>query len=92
MLSSGLIRRPVLILQNENGIYDRIAIYKNKKNTEPLAVIHNDEYLSDYIDDAVKKDTPVKANRDMRDFIKKSSIISVFLHRLPLWAAAIRSF
>ena len=66
MLSSGLIRRPVLILQNENGIYDRIAIYKNKKNTEPLAVIHNDEYLSDYIDDAVKKDTPVKANRDMR--------------------------
>ena len=66
LLSSGLIRRPVLILQNEDGIYDRIAIYKNKKSTEPMAVIHNDEYLSDYIDDAVKKDLPVKSNRDMR--------------------------
>ena len=31
LLSEGMIRRPGLILQNENGIYDRVALYKSKK-------------------------------------------------------------
>lgn len=66
LFSGGLIRRPVLILKNEKGIYDHIAIYKNKKSLEPLAVIHNDEYYRDYIDDAIKHDEPIMANRDMR--------------------------
>ena len=66
LLSNGLIRRPALILQNEEGKYDHIAIYKNKKSVEPMAVIHNGEYLRDYMDDAIKHDAPVLANRDMR--------------------------
>lgn len=66
LLSAGLVRRPALILQNEEGKYDRIAIYKNKKSVEPLAVIHNGKYLRDYLDDAIKHDKPVPSNRDMR--------------------------
>jgi len=66
LFSAGLIRRPALILQNEEGKYDHIAIYKNKKSVEPMAVIHNGEYLRDYVDDAIKHDAPVSANRDMR--------------------------
>lgn len=66
LLSNGLIRRPVLILQNAEGKYDRIAIYKNKKSLEPMAVIHNGEYFRDYMDDAIKHDKPVLSNRDLR--------------------------
>ncbi len=31
LLSEGLIHRPCLILKNAAGVYDRVAIYKNKK-------------------------------------------------------------
>ena len=40
LTSNGLIRRPSLVLKNENGIYDRIAVYKSKKDTTPLAVCY----------------------------------------------------
>lgn len=66
LLSNGLIRRPVLILQNEEGKYDHIAIYKNKKSLEPMAVIKNGQYYRDYMDDAIKHDAPILSNRDMR--------------------------
>ncbi len=66
LYSGGLIRRPALILQNEAGVYDSVAIYKNKKATEPMAVIHRDEYVRDIFDEAIKNDQPVRVNRDMR--------------------------
>lgn len=66
LLSGGLIRRPALVLKNEEGKYDRVAIYKNKKTTEPMAVIHNREYVRDIIDDCVKDDDIIQASRDMR--------------------------
>lgn len=66
LYSGGLIRRPVLVLKNEAGIYDRIAIYKNKKAPEPMAVIHKGAYQRDIVDEAIKNDEPVKANRDIR--------------------------
>ena len=66
LYSGGLIRRPVLILKNEEGKYDRVAIYKNKKQTEPMVVIHANEYVRDVVDEAIKNDEPVVANRDIR--------------------------
>lgn len=66
LLSGGLIRRPVLILKNEEGKYDRIAIYKNKKATEPIVTMKNDEFVRDVVDEAIKNDEPVQATRDMR--------------------------
>ena len=66
LFSRGLVRRPVLILKNEQGVYDRVAIYKNKKSAEPIVVIHEDEYVSDFLDEAYKKDEKIMANRNAR--------------------------
>lgn len=66
LFSSGFIRRPCLLLKNEEGIYDRLAIYKNKKETDPIAIIQNDEYVEDIIDEAIKDDVHYVASRSMR--------------------------
>ena len=64
--SSGYVRRPALILKNEAGIYDRIAIYKNKKATEPQCVLENDKYTFGFIDE-INVDGEVKhAHKCMR--------------------------
>lgn len=66
--SKGLIRRPCLILKNEQGIYDTLQIFKSKKETEPLATLKNGEYVKDIIDDAIieKNDEKIQVNRNMR--------------------------
>lgn len=66
LLSEGLIHRPCLILQNEAGAYDRVAIYKNKKAAEPLAVLEKDVFVQDIVDEAMKNETRVLTNRSMR--------------------------
>ncbi len=66
LLSGGLIRRPALILKNADGIYDHIAIYKNKRAAEPMVTIQNREYVRDILDDCMKGDDMIQATRDMR--------------------------
>jgi len=66
LYSGGLIRRPALILKNEDGIYDRVALYRSKKDTEPFAILPKGEFVEGVIDDAVYHDEVVKANRNMR--------------------------
>ena len=66
LLSGGLIRRPALVLKGEDGKYDHIAIYKNKKQLEPMVTIKNREYVRDIVDDCMKGDDMIKASRDMR--------------------------
>ena len=38
----GKVMRPALILKNEAGVYDKVAIYKDKASAEPLVVLEND--------------------------------------------------
>lgn len=66
LLSQGVIQRPALLLKNENGVYDHVAIYKNKKQAEPMVTIQNREYVRDIVDDCMKGDDVIKASRDMR--------------------------
>ena len=66
LLSKGLLRRPCQILKNEAGIYDRLALYKSKKDDAPLAILVNDVYTSDIIDEAIKGEDRVNVNRNMR--------------------------
>ncbi|MFR6290761.1 MAG: alkaline phosphatase family protein [Peptococcaceae bacterium] len=66
LLAKGLIRRPGLILKNEQGVYDHVAIYKNKKAEEPIVVLENDVFTSDIIDEGMKGDEKVLACRSMR--------------------------
>lgn len=67
LLSGGLIRRPSLILKNDDGIYDRIAIYKNKKETEPICICPLGELVIEVFDEAIKGDKKYeKVNRNFK--------------------------
>ncbi|MBQ2777553.1 MAG: alkaline phosphatase family protein [Peptococcaceae bacterium] len=66
LYSGGLIRRPALILKNEDGIYDSVALYRSKNDTEPYAVIPKGVFYEDVIDDAYYHNQIVKANRNVR--------------------------
>ena len=56
LTSNGYVRRPCLILKNEDGIYDSVAIYKSKKETEPMLVMGKDIYVPEFVDDVLAKD------------------------------------
>lgn len=66
LLSNGLVRRPGLIIKNEEGKFDRVAIYKNKKAEEPIVVLEKDVFVQDIVDDAYRHDKKVLVNRSMR--------------------------
>lgn len=67
LFAKGKIRRVGLLLQNEKGIYDKLAIYKAKKDTEPIAVIENDVFYKDYMDESFDYfGNKVIYNRNMR--------------------------
>lgn len=66
LLSKGLIRRPILILKNENGIYDRIEMYRSKKETEPIAILPKEVFVQDVIDESIKNDVKYTVNRNMK--------------------------
>ena len=44
IVAHGTVQYPGLMLQNENGEYDRVEIYQNKRAAEPLVTIHDGEY------------------------------------------------
>lgn len=51
IVSKGTDRRPGLILQNENGIYDRVAIYKSKKEDQPYVTMQTGEIVFNVLDE-----------------------------------------
>ena len=66
LLSKGLIRRPGLILKGENGQYDKVAIYKNKKETDPIVTLTTGVMVREVVDEAIKGDNHYKVNRNMK--------------------------
>ncbi len=66
LFSAGLIRRPALILKNEEGIYDKVAIYKSKKSETPLAVCPIGKMVVEVKDEAIRGDKTYKVNRNMK--------------------------
>ena len=66
--SEGMIRRPCLVLKNEQGVYDTVAIYKNKMELEPLFVVVKDGQIhKNYYDDILKADgKKFKATRGVK--------------------------
>lgn len=40
----GKVQRYGLILKNADGVYDKVAIYKDKDATEPIAILENDVF------------------------------------------------
>lgn len=67
LLSKGQIHHNGLILKNEAGQYDRVALYKNKKTEEPFAVLEVGKMVSQIHDKAVGFDGEIKdANYNMK--------------------------
>ena len=67
LLSGGLTRRVGLLLKNEQGVYDHVALYKSKKDAEPYAVLENDIYTTGIRDMGLKGDeTFEQTERAMR--------------------------
>ena len=63
--SNGLVRRPCLILKNEEGKYDRIAYYHSKKDSEPIVILKQDEYKVSVIDEFIYKDAKAMGSFNM---------------------------
>ena len=57
LVCEGLIRRVGLILPNKQGIYDTVAIYKNKKDITPLVTLKLGEMVYDVVDDVIFDET-----------------------------------
>lgn len=82
LTSGGFVRRPCLILKNDAGEYDTIAIYKNKKSTEPLIVVKNGVFTQDFRDEVIDKHGETKtASKSIRimDLAKDGSRVKMWL-------------
>ncbi len=66
LFSKGAIRRPALILKNNDGIYDSVAIYKNKKSEKPIVVCPIGKMMTQFIDESVKDNRVYKVNRNLK--------------------------
>ena len=54
--SQGLIRFPALLLKNEEGVYDRVAVYNSKKDAEPFVTVKDGEFHPVVVCDAMVND------------------------------------
>jgi len=66
VLSNGLVRRPALILKNEAGIYDAVALYKSKKDEQPLAMMKEKEFAWNVMDECNVNGDMVLCNRHFK--------------------------
>jgi len=66
LTSDGIVRRPALILKNADGIYDRVAIYKNKKAEKPIVELEVGKMVSGIVDDINKEGVLKPACRTMK--------------------------
>jgi len=78
----GKVIRPALILKNEAGVYDKVAIYKDKATAEPLVVLENDVMTGVY--DTVpsaKGEEKVYRNMRMLKIAEDGSYVRIWASR-----------
>ena len=64
--SKGAVRRVCLILKNEEGIYDHVAIYKNKRATEPMDVLYKGVCKVHFADELLVRENKMTCVRDIK--------------------------
>ena len=62
-VSNGLERRLGVIYPNDNGIYNKVEVYKNKNSADPMVVISGHDVIPPTPDTALKKDERVDVTR-----------------------------
>ena len=65
LMSGGLLRRPCLILKGEEGRYDRVAVYRSKKDEEPLRVLQVMQMAYQIVDECLRGDAHFTVIRHM---------------------------
>ena len=66
LFSTGLIRRPALLLKDETGIFSKVALFTSKKSPEPLVILEKNVLQQNVLDEAIKGERRYRANRHMR--------------------------
>ncbi len=66
LMSGGLLRRPCQIWCNAEGIYDSVAVFRSKKEKEPLVVLKEGKIYTNIIDKAIRGDEQIDVTRNMR--------------------------
>lgn len=56
VLCNGLLCRPCLLLKNDAGDYDTIAMYKSKKEEQPLVSVKYHEFSPFFLDEVILED------------------------------------
>ncbi len=65
VVGNGYVRRPSLILKNEKGEYDSVAIYTSKKAEEPLVTVKKGEGLKVFQEEVAHEDKKVLCRRNV---------------------------
>ncbi len=82
LLSRGLVRRPCLALKNADGIYDQVAVYKSKKDMEPIVVLKKGVLTPNIVDEAIKDDvlyTNCGRYMQLMDIAEDGSMVKIFI-------------
>lgn len=66
LLSHGKIVRPALVLKNDKGEFDRIAMYKSKKDEEPMLLMEMGKLYDRVEDEGFKDDKKVECTRNFK--------------------------
>ena len=61
--SDGQLRRPCLILKNEAGLYDTVAVYQSKKNETPLCILKEGVIVEEVFDVCIVEGEQVNTSR-----------------------------
>lgn len=81
LFKGGNIERPCLILKNEQGIYDKIAMYISKNEQEPITILKKDVFTFPVLD-VIELNNGTKENvaRSMRilDLAENASFIRIW--------------
>lgn len=65
-MCNGMIRRTGLILKNENGIYDKVILYKNKKTEQPIATMIPGQFTVGVVDESYKGPNHYTVSRNIK--------------------------
>lgn len=78
----GKVLRPALILKGASGVYDHVAIYKDKKTPEPVAVLQNDVFTGVYdVVPSKEGDEPVYRNMRLLKIAEDGSYVRIWASR-----------
>lgn len=62
----GKEKRPALIVQNDDGQYDRVALYSDKQTAKPLVILEKDVFTDHVYDTIMRKNGLCQVFRNMR--------------------------